>query len=163
MKYLFAFVMVLGLPVGVLAQETALRQTQLPPDVRYEAIVWSGSSTLRLDKHTGAVDILTGGIRVNGVLQLASWEPVEIKRTPLEGFSNDPVFAVAPSGSSPRFQILSYGSRLMLLDTLTGQLWFSESISKARSDGHSYQSLQWRPVIDERGNGGADAGATRLQ
>jgi hypothetical protein len=157
-KYLFTLVMVLGLPAGVLAQETVLRQTKLPLDVRYELIVWTGSSTLRLDKNTGAVDILTGGILVNGIPQVASWESTEIKRTPLEGFSNDPAFAVSPSWSSPRFQIVSSGSTSMLFDTMTGRLWFGESIKKVRADGFSYQSIQWRPFIDERGNGGADTG-----
>lgn len=155
--------MVLGLPVGVLAQEAVLRQTKLPPDVRYEAIVWTGPGTLRLDKHTGAVDILTGGAVVNGVLQVTTWEPTEIKRTPLEGFSNDPVFAVLQYWTSPRFQIVSSGSMPMLFDTMTGRLWFGEYIKKVRADGLSYQSLQWRPLIDDRGNGGADASATRLQ
>lgn len=163
MKYLFAFVMVLGLPVGTLAQETVLRQTKLPVDVRYEAILWTEPGTLRLDKHTGAVDILTGGAVVNGVLQVTTWEPTEIKRTPLEGFSNDPVFAVSQYWSSPRFQIVSSGSMPMLFDTMTGRLWFGELIKKVRADGLSYQGIQWRPFIDERGNGGADAGATRLQ
>lgn len=158
MKYLFALVVVLGLPVGVLAQEVVLRQTKLPLDVRYEAIVWTGPGTLRLDKHTGAVDILTGGTVVNGVLQVASWEPTEIKRSPLEGFSNDPAFAVSPYWSSPRFQIVSSGSLPMLFDTMTGRLWFGESIKKVRADGFSYQSIQWRPFIDDRGNGGADTG-----
>lgn len=150
--------MVLGLPVGVLAQETVLRQTKLPLDVRYEAIVWTGPGTLRLDKHTGAVDILTGGTVVNGVLQVASWEPTEIKRSPVEGFSNDPALAVSPHWSSPRFQIVSSGSISMLFDTMTGRLWFGESIKKVRPDGLSYQGIQWRPIIDERGNGGTDTG-----
>ena len=158
MKYLFAFVMVLGLPVGVLAQETVLRQTKLPPDVRYEAIVWTGAGTLRLDKYTGAVDILTGGAVVNGVLQVTSWEPIEIKRSPLEGFSNDPMFAVSQYWSSPRFQIVSSDSRSMLFDTMTGRLWLGESIKKVRADGLSYQGIQWRPFIDDRGNGGSDTG-----
>jgi hypothetical protein len=157
-KYLFAFVIVLGLPVGVRAQETVLRQTKLPPDVRYEAIVWTGPGTLRLDKHTGAVDILTGGTMVNGVLQVTTWEPTEIKRTTLEGFSNDPVFAVSPFWSSPRFQIVSAGSLSMLFDTMTGRLWFGEPIKKLRADGFSYQGIQWRPFMDERGSGGADTG-----
>lgn len=158
MKYLSIFVIVLGLPVGVLAQETVLRQTKLPPDVRYEAVVWAGSGTLRLDKHTGAVDILTGGAMVNGVLQVTSWEPTEIKRTPLEGFSNDPLFAVSQYWATPRFQVVSSESIPMLFDSMTGRLWFGEPIKKVRADGFAYQSIQWRPFIDERGNGGADTG-----
>lgn len=151
MKYLFALAILVGLPVGTLAQETVLRQTKLSPDVRYEVIVWSGSYTLRLDKHTGAVDILTDGPRINGVPGMSSWEPVEIKRTPLEGPTSDPVFAVSAFWSSPRFQILSYGSRLMLFDTMNGRLWIGEAIGKARTDGLPYRGLQWRPVIDEPG------------